>query len=508
MPAATTDTLAFIRRLLDIEDAWAALSVMGVTRDRVLEAARQGRGCTPIIVRAAEVLTQQGDGPAATSLLLDEVRLTAPPAPLQLALARRLIVQGDPPAARAWFHGGMLRARADAALALELACIELAAGQGRCAEALVAVAGKLPCNAPADAARSGFTLASAGRRDLARAACLIALDRGYREEGFLRAFAGLLRDEPGELQRRVASLAVHARLAAHHVTPAAIGRAAEREESARWVPLGRLAGFLRERIASRRPFAWIRLSDGEARFLLYMHPELRAPIGDEDAVAIIDALWSVWFGRDVRAEDRHRLAWLADLLDRAIVNADLLGVTSAARLRGDRSHGGFCAAMEPHIDALTRSSGARQFTAAMDNYQLNAADPFLEQLLGGLDFLGVISPHPELAGRLQARLGIGATASYDIPGEGRLNRAREHADRGTHFPAVFERILRDLVVPHEGAVFIVAGGLLGKIYCDHVRRLGGIALDIGAVVDAWMGFDTRDGLLDTSPGSVLPPANG
>jgi hypothetical protein len=59
-------------------------------------------------------------------------------------------------------------------------------------------------------------------------------------------------------------------------------------------------------------------------------------------------------------------------------------------------------------------------------------------------------------------------------------------------------------VPRPGAVFLVAGGLLGKIYCDRIRALGDIALDIGALADAWMGHNTRGALLEAALRQPLP----
>jgi len=64
--------------------------------------------------------------------------------------------------------------------------------------------------------------------------------------------------------------------------------------------------------------------------------------------------------------------------------------------------------------------------------------------------------------------------------------------------------MTELVVPRPGAVFLVAGGLLGKLYCARVRQLGGIALDIGAIADAWMGYNTRGRALDEAMTHVLP----
>ena len=60
-----------------------------------------------------------------------------------------------------------------------------------------------------------------------------------------------------------------------------------------------------------------------------------------------------------------------------------------------------------------------------------------------------------------------------------------------HFPDIFDRLRRDIVVPFPGALFLVGAGLLGKIYCHWIRQRGGVALDIGAMADAFAGFNTR-----------------
>ena len=46
-------------------------------------------------------------------------------------------------------------------------------------------------------------------------------------------------------------------------------------------------------------------------------------------------------------------------------------------------------------------------------------------------------------------------------------------------------------MPQDGHVFIVAAGYLGKSYCARVRDRGGIGLDLGSIVDEWLGYDTR-----------------
>ena len=46
-------------------------------------------------------------------------------------------------------------------------------------------------------------------------------------------------------------------------------------------------------------------------------------------------------------------------------------------------------------------------------------------------------------------------------------------------------------VPYQGAIFLVGAGVLGKIYCDVIKEKGGIAIDIGAIFDAWANVKSR-----------------
>lgn len=43
----------------------------------------------------------------------------------------------------------------------------------------------------------------------------------------------------------------------------------------------------------------------------------------------------------------------------------------------------------------------------------------------------------------------------------------------------------------KGALCLVGGGVLGKVYCNWYRDRGGIAIDIGSMFDQWAGYVTR-----------------
>ena len=63
-----------------------------------------------------------------------------------------------------------------------------------------------------------------------------------------------------------------------------------------------------------------------------------------------------------------------------------------------------------------------------------------------------------------------------------------------HYPEQFNRIHRWMTVQLEnfpGSLLLVGAGVIGKIYCNWMRDRGGVAFDIGAVMDLWAGFSTR-----------------
>lgn len=95
-------------------------------------------------------------------------------------------------------------------------------------------------------------------------------------------------------------------------------------------------------------------------------------------------------------------------------------------------------------------------------------------------------------------------AEYIIPGESRLPANALVRGPVPHFPDRYRELRRELKVPRRGAVFLIAAGLPGKVYCDWLKMRGAIAIDIGSIVDAWMGFDTRPGLFTATNGTVLP----
>lgn len=198
------------------------------------------------------------------------------------------------------------------------------------------------------------------------------------------------------------------------------------------------------------------------------------------------------------------LARLNAALSRSLESADILCAPAAERLARDHYHRGYLAYLDWHVTAILNRRPNIAVADAQISTELHQADPWLERLLRGQEWIGFIGPHPDLAQRLGVQLGIPAHTTTLIPGEMRLPD-REGLKRGDeHFPDRYEEILAGLILPRPGSVVLVAAGLLGKVYCARVKELGGIAIDIGSVADAWLGFKSRPGQYEPPEKWLLP----
>ncbi len=270
-------------------------------------------------------------------------------------------------------------------------------------------------------------------------------------------------------------------------------RAARREATDRWLTGPGLAQRLREVIEQAIPTSMVRFGDGEGRFLAQADPDLPYELSPIHRRAIRDVIWFNWFGVTPDEDQLAHMDGLIRQVRRTIGTADILGITSAGRLARDRAHFGYLAYLDTLVDQVAPWRSRSMLTDAMVHTSLHEQDPFLRGMLQGVKWLGVLSPHAELGGRLRRHLGIADGQDFNIPGEMRLpNEPALVRGRG-HFPARFDELMATLDVPFRGAVVLVAGGLLGKLYCERIRDRGGIAIDMGSLADAWMGYATRPG---------------
>ncbi|MGQ9365932.1 glycosyltransferase [Azospirillum sp. A39] len=250
--------------------------------------------------------------------------------------------------------------------------------------------------------------------------------------------------------------------------------------------------------AARRPFSLVRLGDGEGNFLPY--PAAHADFADGDRAAT----QCVWWG-EARATGPAAGALSADLRA-AVRNADVVGVPDLSRLCYGLP---IPTAEDPYLSwhdyrgllvilhHLLRGPGEGELFAPeqlITSCHIHAdlsAWGLYERLFDRIRRVALVTCHPSLPDHLARRFGLSVSRVHAIPHESKYGAVFGYGEGEAHFPGVYERLMATLDVGEPGEVVLVAAGFLGKMYCDRIKRRGGIALDIGSIADHWCRFATR-----------------
>jgi hypothetical protein len=114
---------------------------------------------------------------------------------------------------------------------------------------------------------------------------------------------------------------------------------------------------------------------------------------------------------------------------------------------------------------------------------------FAPALVRAAGNVSVITCYPELLARVQRVFGVERGESFLIPPQaGNIRGTPE----GTHYPDAYQAIAARIGARARGGeLFLVGAGILGKSYCERVRRAGGMAIDMGSMLDVWMGIGVR-----------------
>ena len=241
------------------------------------------------------------------------------------------------------------------------------------------------------------------------------------------------------------------------------------------LPLQALVERIQAALEAGQGFSLIRLGDGEGSFLCGRRPDLG---GATTNGTRLDPRISERGGQ----LDELRHLGLIERFVAAVGAADAIGIPDLDQcLQGPAE----CWRVPAGLALRFGSEGLQRLAPALlaggwhlHNYLLErgayAEAPFLR-------VRGVIAPSLPQALRGSEVLHLA------LPGE-RGNRLDTYGE-DAHYPVVFERTLerieREL---GPGDLVLVGAGILGKIYCDAVRQRGGVAIDIGSVIDIASGL--------------------
>jgi hypothetical protein len=240
----------------------------------------------------------------------------------------------------------------------------------------------------------------------------------------------------------------------------------------------RAASALRARIG----FSLVRLGDGEGPMICW--PDFQSP--DEMAVTL-----RTWFGRSDFADSD--LAMIANGLRQATRSADILGLPTRYQLTRTPRYG----MVLQGIDHYGLYSAHQTLSDSGLHWYLQWSGA-LAQLLRGLNTIGVIGCR-DIGSQIATTFGVGSVQTYLVRGE----HCFPGSESRTHWPDGFAEVMRRLDAVRPGDVFLVGAGVLGKIYCDQIKTRGGVALDIGSLLDSWANIPSRDRYELGSPAFTL-----
>jgi hypothetical protein len=263
-----------------------------------------------------------------------------------------------------------------------------------------------------------------------------------------------------------------------------------------WMSTEQVAAEINKAMDEKRGFSLIRMGDGEGAFT-------KVDAADEARFApLYDWMRKDWhralFGAEFDA-GRTGYAAVVDTLLEVSMQQDIVGVPYGAWVDHEyeiASVRGIPCVLNVHRAYLAAAKrGVRRPLVCDQRIHIELHNQgFVEPILRRAGSVGVISCHSQLPDKMKAAFGLDEVELFKIPGEKYTENLRS-ADQmsGEHFPYVYWDIVRRLSVPHNGRVFMIAAGTLAKFYADTIKRHGGIALDLGSLVDGWLNISSRPG---------------
>ncbi len=248
------------------------------------------------------------------------------------------------------------------------------------------------------------------------------------------------------------------------------------EASPLWHDAMRVLDRVAAAVAAQDPFSLICLDHDLAHFVCATSLHAHLVLRPQELLAVASAAWEVWFDTSYQDTDPATVAALSGRFRAAIQDADIIGLPDAETIRLDNMHFGLLAEMQRLVLERTTQS----FTSFQIARHLHNAMPFLRPVLQGQPFLGLVGGTTTLLPRLAHFCGIAGTLAIlptdpDLPG-----------GQGSRAIATIEAALADLAVPFRGALFLVAlPGPYGAVFCNRIKALGGIALDIATLSPSW-----------------------
>lgn len=238
-----------------------------------------------------------------------------------------------------------------------------------------------------------------------------------------------------------------------------------------------------------KPFNLLRFGDGEYEVCKY------ATGANHTDTEFMDK-FTRWFGKDGATSVKHaELVGLAELILESFRHCDFLGIPCFREAYGYPKWSG--------VDAFVNKYMPKKQTFYFyDIFTLWRRLATFQTIIKRRTHLDIITCRDRLPGKLMARFPKLKTVRSEIiqPEHFMWHRKNSGLQKyvtawtgGPHYPQRYHEICDTLQYQGslKGRLFIVGAGGLGKIYCHLVKQHGGMAIDLGAMLDGWDGLVTR-----------------
>jgi hypothetical protein len=258
-----------------------------------------------------------------------------------------------------------------------------------------------------------------------------------------------------------------------------------------------VADMLEAAIVAGSPCSLIRLSHCEAKFLAWPHAMGRREIAR--------SLKRQFGYTDLSTDD---VTDIAAEIRSAVACSDIVGVpvlTASQTKLAEDGDGGYqlwsLVAPECLQQRLLRGDAA----ITSQNIHLRLMeDKFLERVLGLTREVTLVGCR-DLRAEFR-RLGFDEVHHIAVPEAARTRDPDIAVTR--HYPTAFNDIIARIRRERRRGLFFVGAGFLGKAYCREIRLAGGIAVDMGSVMDVWAGVPSRTGYENVVNKFALQAAEG
>ena len=258
---------------------------------------------------------------------------------------------------------------------------------------------------------------------------------------------------------------------------------------------------IRAAAIARTPFSMLRIGDGEAVLLSI----------DESAwLNDLAELHRHWGAERVTLGDvlrvRHDLETALADADLLGIRPDVLGVEVPLNLldlslaeTGDfvrehfnlrhaeksvRNNVARRLALTHQVTRRVMESSSQEFCSSWIHWEMLASG-LVSDLLAQADDVVLVTTHPELGPIVARKFDVRAHV-VSVPG-----KFVDTNQPGIHVPDRYDEIQSELSDFTPGTLALVGAGIPGKIYCHWLKQAGCVALDVGSILDAWIGKPSR-----------------